>query len=486
MKLSELTQHLWKASDIMRGAIDSGEYKQYIFALLFYRRLCDVWREDYNKKNAEKRFQIPSHAMWGPDPQGKLQTLRTHKANLGQQINRSLTAIENANPLLKGIFQDVNFGNSQRFSNALLGQLLDHFEKYPLGRKDVSPHLLGDAYEYLIKQFADDAGTKGGEFYTPAEVVRLIVEILDPQPNTTVYDPTCGSGGMLLETVSHLRRHGHDETTLRLYGQEKNINTWSICRIALFLHEIDNATIQLGDTILSPKLLHENRLQQFDMVIANPPFSLKKWGYESWKKQGDPYNRHKYGLPPKGYGDFAFVTHMLESLKPNGKMGVVLPNGILFRGGAEYHIRKAIVDADVIDTIVSLGVNLFYGASIPACIIFVNKNKPSHKKGKILLVNAEKEFVSGTAQNHLGPKNIEKIVAAVNNHEDVPYFARIVSKKDISEQDYNLNVIRYVKNTPPPPPIDVSQVYQEIQHLRSKLHSKEQQLAMLMTELGYE
>ena len=413
-------------------------------------------------------------------------SLRGSKTNIGQRINDSLRAIERENPLLNGVFQDVNFANRKRFSDTLIEELLNHFEKYPLGKKDVSPHLLGDAYEYLIKQFADDAGAKGGEFYTPSEVVKLIVEVLNPQPNMTIYDPTCGSGGMLLETISHLRRRNQQAKTLKLYGQEKNVNTWSICKIALLLHEIDNATIRLGDTISAPKLLTDNRLKQFDMVIANPPFSLKKWGYDSWKKQGDPYHRDKYGLPPKGYGDFAFVVHMLESLKEDGKMGVVLPNGILFRGGAEHHIRKAIVEEDLIESIVSLGVNLFYGATIPACILFINKNKPENKKGKMLLINAEKEFISGTSQNHLGPQNVKKIVQTIESFTDTPFFSKVISKQDIIDQDYNLNVIRYVKNTPPPPPINISLVYQEIRKLNNQLQEQEKQLSELMTDLGYE
>ena len=282
-----------------------------------------------------------------------------------------------------------------------------------------------------------------------------MVEILRPEKGATVYDPTCGSGGMLLEAVHYMERQGLSASALTLYGQESNLNTWAICKMSLFLHDIDDAFIERGDTLLDPKhTSSDNTIKQFDLVIANPPFSLKNWGHKVWSK-GDTYGRDTFGCPPKSYGDLAFIQHMIASLTPNGRMAVVCPHGVLFRGGEEGKIRKGMLDADLIEAVVGLGGNLFYGTGIPAAVLFINKNKPAERKGKVLIVNGDKDIVEGKNQNSLSDENVEKLAHAVQAYEDQELFCRVVSLEEIVENDHNLNLTRYVQTDPPPPPIDV-------------------------------
>ena len=331
--------------------------------------------------------------------------------------------------------------------------------------------VLGDAYEYLIAKFADDAGKKGGEFYTPKEVVRLMVEILQPKENMTVYDPTCGSGGMLLECMHHMTREDKDPDQLSLFGQEKNLNTWAICKMSLFLHDVDDAFIKRGDTLRDPQ--HKNpdsSLKQFDIVLANPPFSLKNWGHKIWNsKTGDPYCRDFFGPVPPAYGDFAFIQHMIASVKETGQIGVVVPMGVLFRGKKERDIRKAMIKANLIDTVVGLGPNLFYGAGIPAALLFIKKQRDAEKKNTILFVNAEKEIQVGIAQNHLSLQNIDVIRDVVRKNIEKPLFSRLVDISEIIDNDYNLNIVRYVQSDPPPKSIDIPSTYNNIIALKSQI-----------------
>ena len=490
----ELERHLWQAADILRGTVDAGDYKQYIFGLLFYRRLCDVWDEEFeallaetgNREEAadpdEHRFHIPPQHHWT--------AIRKHSTQIGQHLNNAFAAIEDANLRLRGVFGDVDFANQERFPDSRLEMLLAHFEKHRLRNTDVPPDMLGDAYMYLIAQFAEGSGKKGGEFYTPRQVVKLIVECLDPKPGMSIYDPTCGSGGMLLEAVQHIKEQGGDPRSLALYGQEKNLGTWAIAQINLFLHNIDDAFISKGDTILDPKR-YDPKAQEFtpgvgayDRVMANPPFSEKVWGYEVWSN-GDPFGRDVYGCPPKGYGDLAFVQHMVASLKDDGMLGVVVPHGVLSRGAAEGRIRDAMLKADIIEAVIGLAPNLFYGAGIPAAILIINKTKPTKRKGKVLIINGDATFASGRAQNHLTNANVRSLAEAFRGFVDIEKFARVVPVDEIVSNGANLNISRYVQTAADAQVMDVAAEVAELQRLLTKRDEAEAAMFSYLKRLGY-
>lgn len=491
---TELERHLWQAADILRGTVDAGDYKQYIFGLLFYRRLCDVWDEEFDALLAETgdreeaadpdehRFHIPPQHHWN--------AVRKHATQIGQHLNNAFAAIEDANLPMRGVFGDVDFANQERFPDARLEMLLGHFEKHRLRNSDVPPDMLGDAYMYLIAQFAEGSGKKGGEFYTPRQVVKLLVECLDPQPGMSIYDPTCGSGGMLLEAAQHLKIKGENPRSLALYGQEKNLGTWAIAQINLFLHNIDDAFIAKGDTILSPKR-YDPRAQEFvpgvgafDRVMANPPFSEKVWGHDIWSN-GDPFGRDVYGVPPKGYGDLAFVQHMVASLKDDGMLGVVVPHGVLFRGGAEGRIREAMLKADIIDAVIGLATNLFYGAGIPAAILIIRKNKPTERKDKVLVVNGDATFLSGKAQNFLTDDNVRTLADAFHRFADVEKLARVVPVEEIASNGFNLNISRYVQTGADAEVVDVAAEVAKLQDLIAKRNDAEAVMFGHLKRLGY-
>jgi type I restriction enzyme M protein len=492
LTLQELESHLWGAANILRGKIDSSDYKHYIFGLLFYRRICDVWEEEFEKlldeydgdkdmalDPDEHRFNIPKGHFWND--------VRKQSTNIGEHLNRSFHAIEDANLRLKGIFQDVDFNNKERFPDSVLERLLQHFDKYSLRKANVEADMLGNAYEYLIAQFADDAGKKGGEFYTPKQVVKVIVECLEPKEGMEICDPACGSGGMLLECFHHLERQKKNPRALSLCGQEINLNTWAICKMNLFLHDIDDVFILRGDTLRDPKHLvseDSKAIKTFDRVIANPPFSLKEWGHDVWKS-GDPYARDTYGCPPKSYGDLAFVQHMAASLNSTGKLGVVLPHGILFRGGAEGKIRQGFLEDDRIEAVIGLAPNLFYGTGIPACVLIIANKKPAAKKGKVLIVNGAEEMVAGKNQNTLSEANVKRLVSAYKKFEDIDKFCRVVDLDEIKENDYNLNIARYVQITEEEKAIDVKAELKKLKELTAKRDKAEKKMMGYLKELGY-
>ncbi|MBI3292480.1 MAG: SAM-dependent DNA methyltransferase [Elusimicrobia bacterium] len=487
--LETLKSHLWESANILRGHIDSSDYKNYIFGLLFLKRLSDVFNEEAerllkttdNKKIAyedpdEHEFFVPAKAQW------KHLTSLTH--NLGEAINKANDTLEEHNSVLEGVLSAIDFNDKTRLPDETLAKLIIHFSKIRLRNEDLEePDILGRAYEYLIAQFADDAGKKGGEFYTPKEVVSLLVEILDPQEKMYVCDPTCGSGGMLIQCVHHLKCRGRNFKDIVLHGQEKNIGTWAICKMNILLHGLSGARIEKGDTIRGPKLVQKGELIRYDIVIANPPFSLKNWGVET--AETDPYGRFKFGIPPKSYGDFAFVQHMIAVLKPGGRAGVVLPHGILFRGGSEGKIRQGILEEDLLEAVIGLPPNLFYGASIPACLFILNKKKASERKGKVFFLYGARDFQEGKNQNKLRPEDIQKIVTAYKGYTTVEKYCRPVALDEIRRNDYNLNIPRYIDITEEEPPIDVQKTLDELAELKEVRAEAEEKVANFMKELGY-
>ncbi len=450
--LPQLESHLWEAANILRGPVDAADFKTYVFPLLFFKRISDVYDEEYATALAEAggdeeyaqfpqnyRFQIPKGAHW--------RNVRTVATNVGQALQTAMRDIEKANPeTLYGIFGDAAWSNKDRLPDALLRDLIEHFSRIALGNQAAQTDILGQSYEYLIKKFADATNKKAGEFYTPRSVVRLMVNILDPREGESIYDPACGTGGMLLEAVHHVRENHGDDRTLwgKLFGQEKNLTTSAIARMNLFLHGAADFQIVRGDTLRQPAFFFGDNLATFDCVIANPPFSLEKWGEEVWVS--DPFGRNFAGMPPDKSGDYAWVQHMIKSMAAaTGRMAVVLPHGSLFRMGKEGEIRKRILQMDLLDAVIGLGPNLFYGTGLAACILVFRQRKTPDRKHKLLILDASREFKTGRATNEMLPEHVARIYGWYRDYTDVPSVARVVTLDDIAANDYNLNIPRYVE-----------------------------------------
>ncbi|HFZ1164495.1 TPA: N-6 DNA methylase [Klebsiella pneumoniae] len=444
-KLEEL---LWGAAEFLRGQIDASDYKQYVFPLLFYKRLSDVYLEEYNEAmelhggDAEyaampmfHRFNIPSEAAW--------EKVRNTSKNIGEAIQNALRLIEANNPRLHGVFGDAQWTNKERLPDHLLADLIEHFSKIPLGIKSVAQDDLGEAYEYLIKKFADDSGHTAAEFYTNRTVVHLMTRIMGLKPGETAYDPTCGTGGMLLNAVMDLRARGEEWRSVHLYGQEVNLLTSAIARMNMFLHDIEEFDVLRGDTLAEPKFIENDRLKQFDVIFANPPYSIKKWNRD--KFAADPYGRNIYGVPPQGCADYAFYTHIIKSLKPEtGRAAMLWPHGVLFRD-SEQAIRKQVIESDIIEAVIGLGPNLFYNSPMESCVVVLNCNKSAERKNKVLFINGVEHVTRERAHSRLSNRDLNTLCNAYitpDEHKDITSLVDICTIKD---NLYNLSIPLYVQ-----------------------------------------
>lgn len=450
MTQQELEKYLWGAATTLRGTIDAGDYKQYIFPLLFFKRISDVYDEEFENALKESggdmeyaafaenhHFQIPDGAHW--------KDVREVTTNVGQSLQNAMRAIEQANPdTLEGIFGDASWTNKDRLSDAMLIELIEHYSQHKLNLTNVPDDKLGNAYEYLIKKFADDSGHTAAEFYTNRTVVKLMTMIMDPQPGESVYDPTCGSGGLLLNCALHLKEEGKEYRTLKLYGQEINLLTSAIARMNMFMHGIEEFKIVRGNTLSNPGLLENDELKKFNVILANPPYSIKSWDRAAF--ENDPYGRNLWGTPPQGCADYAFQQHIQKSLDSgNGRSISLWPHGILFRD-SEMQMRKKMIEQDLVECVIGLGPNLFYNSPMEACLLITKTNKEPNKKGNVLFINAVKEVSHDRTSTFLDENNIDKILTAYRNHSDVEGLCNVISINEILTNNASLNMAQYVSN----------------------------------------
>jgi type I restriction enzyme M protein len=492
----DINQAVWEACDTFRGVVDPSIYKDYVLTMLFLKYISDVWQDHYDEYQKEygdnpelivemlknERFVLPKDASFYA-----LYEKRYEPGN-GERIDKALHAIEEANVhKLQDVFQDISF-NSTRLGdeaqkNDILRHMLEDFAKPQLSMKPSrigKLDIIGNAYEFLIKNFAATGGKKAGEFYTPPEVSELIAELVDPQEGDEICDPACGSGSLLMKCGRQIQKAGSRKYAL--YGQEAIGSTWALAKMNMFLHGEDNHRIEWGDTIRNPKLLDgEDSLKHFDIVVANPPFSLEKWGHE--KAEGDKFGRFRRGVPPKTKGDYAFVLHMIETLKPKtGRMGVVVPHGVLFRGASEGKIRKKLIEENLLDAVIGLPEKLFYGTGIPAAILIFRQNKTDKN---VLFIDASREYKSGKNQNQLTDENIEKIVETFDARADIEKYAYLATPEEIKENDFNLNIPRYVDTFEEEEEIDLMAVRVEREKLKEELAALETKMDGYLKELGY-
>jgi type I restriction enzyme M protein len=491
-KQGDVNNAAWRACDTFRGVVDPDQYKNYILVFLFIKYVSDVWqdkKEEYKTKynnNAERikralereRFIVPEECSYN--------YLYEHRndVNIGELINIATSHLEEANSgKLEDVFRGIDFNSEinlgeMKDRNRRLRNLIEDFANPILDFRPshfTNSDIIGNTYQYLIKQFAAAAGKKGGEFYTPEEVSELLARLLNPAEGNRIYDPACGSGSLLIKVAKRV-----GSSNFSIYGQESNGNTYALCKMNMFLHQIDNANIAWGDTLNNPKHIEGDKLMKFDMVVSNPPFSLDKWGAEN--AASDKYNRFWRGIPPKSKGDYAFITHMIESINETGKAGVIVPHGVLFRGAAEGRIRKQLLEENLIEAVIGLPANLFFGTGIPAAILIFNKQK---KNTDVLFIDASREYESGTNLNILRQQDIEKIVNTYQSFETIEKYSARVTIDEIRENEYNLNIPRYVDIFEEEELVNIEKTQQEIIELEKQLEEVRSQMNKYLEELGY-
>ncbi|MCD6579601.1 type I restriction-modification system subunit M [bacterium] len=489
---STIQKIAWSACDTFRGVVDPSEYKNYVLVMLFIKYLSDLRKEkkeEYvsqykgdmdrvERRLKRERFQMPEDATFD-----RLYNKR-NEGNIGEIINKALEKIEDENKQkLDGVFRNIDFNSEHSLGktkdrNSRLKSLLEDFHNPDL---DLRPSrignldIIGNTYEYLISQFASDAGKKGGEFYTPPEVSQLIAKLVEPKEGERICDPACGSGSLLIKVAKEIK-----DINFSLYGQESNGSTWALCQMNMFLHGIDNARIEWCDTIKSPALIENDSLMKFDIIVANPPFSLKKWGVE--EAENDKYNRFHRGLPPKSKGDYAFITHMIETMnEETGRVGVVVPLGVLFRGAAEGRIRTKFIQENLLDAVIGLPDKLFFGTGIPAAILVFKKNR---RRKNILFIDASNEYEKGKKQNKLRNEDLDKIYATYKSFTAIEKYSYIAKPEEIKENDYNLNIPRYVDTFEEEEPVDIPATIKEIKTLENELKDVQKKMDNYLNELG--
>lgn len=482
---------VWKACDTFRGTMDSSEYKEYVLTMLFVKYLSDFYNEKLEELevkyagNQERIAKSLKREKFVLDERCTFEYLLRQKESneLGELINKALERIEEDNKeKLENIFRNVDFNNEVKLGrtkerNAILKHLLEDFSNSRLDLRPsmlVSNDVIGDAYEYLIAHFASDAGKKGGEFFTPSAISALLAKLVEAKEGDRIYDPTCGSGSLLIKASKEV-----GNKNFAIYGQEKNGQTQALSKMNMFLHEINDAKIEWGDTLRNPLHLENDHLMKFDVVVANPPFSLDKWGADDLGD--DKYKRFEYGLPPKSKGDYAFLEHMLASLNVNGRMGVVLPHGVLFRGASEGRIRKQLIDDNLLDTVIGLPANLFFGTGIPATILIFKRGRASED---VLFIDASREFNKGKNQNSIDDEHIQKILSAYKNRSETEKYSHVASREEIQENDYNLNIPRYVDTFEEEEPVDLEATKASIAKIESELVEIKVQMSAYLKELG--
>lgn len=488
---NEINSVVWKACDTFRGVIDPSEYKNYILAFLFVKYLSDVWQDE--KEKFLKQFsgdvdrvnrRLEREPFYMPD----VSTFdyiysKRDEPNIGEIINQALEELEEANKVkLEGVFRNIDFNSESNLGetkdrNRRLKLLLEDFNDTKLDLRPTrigSLDVIGNSYEYLIARFASDAGKKGGEFYTPAEVSTLLAKLLAPKSGERICDPSCGSGSLLIKVAREIL-----DKNFSLFGQELNGSTWALCKMNMFLHDIINARIEWGDTINNPKLIEKDSLMKFDIVVANPPFSLEKWGNEH--ASNDQYKRFHRGIPPKSRGDYAFVTHMVETInETNGRVGVIVPHGVLFRGSSEGKIRQAMIEENLLDAVIGLPANLFYGTGIPAAILIFKKQR---KTTDVLFIDGSKEFEKGKNQNKLRQQDIDKIVSTFKKYKTIEKYSYRAKFEEIQENEFNLNIPRYVDTFEEEEEVDIKAVQKEIEKLDLELVKVKKEMDKYLKEL---